>query len=197
MGRLAGACAHLGRARRRADRGDRHREARRAFRDGHARRDRRFSGRERRGPHHHARPRRVRHHRGRFRCGARRGAVRHLHRCRRRLHHRPAHRTKSSQAGAHQLRGDAGARLARREGAADALGRACDELRRQADGAIKFQRRSGHAGLPRGGNRGEERCERYRRRTRPGEGHAAEGCGPPRRRRFDLRVAGRWGSTWT
>ena len=50
--------------------------------------------------------------------------VRHLYRRRRCLHHRSAHRAKARGSTEGLLRGDAGDGLARRQGAADALGRA-------------------------------------------------------------------------
>ena len=49
--------------------------------------------------------------------------LRHLHRRRRRLHHRSAHRAEGAAAVTRLLRGDAGDGLARRQGAAGALGR--------------------------------------------------------------------------
>ena len=54
----------------------------------------------------------------------RRRALRHLHRRRRRLHDRPAHRAEGAAARQGLLRGDAGDGLARRQGPAGALGRA-------------------------------------------------------------------------
>ena len=60
-----------------AQRGRRHRRV-----PGHAQGDR---------PHHHARPRRLGHLRGGNRGRDRCRPLRHLYRCRRRLHHRPAH----------------------------------------------------------------------------------------------------------
>ena len=51
-------------------------------------------------------------------------ALRHLHRRRRRLHHRSARGAEGAAARQDRLRGDAGARLARRQGDAGALGRA-------------------------------------------------------------------------
>ena len=49
-------------------------------------------------PHRHARPRRLRHQRRGDRRGARGRPLRHLHRRRRRLHHRPAHRAEGAAA---------------------------------------------------------------------------------------------------
>ena len=51
--------------------------------------------------------------------------LRHLHRCRRGLHHRSAHRAEGAAAGQDLVRGNARNGLARRQGAAGALGRAC------------------------------------------------------------------------
>ena len=49
-------------------------------------------------PHHHARPRRLRHLGGGAGGGAEGRSLRHLHRRRRRLHDRPAHRCQGAQA---------------------------------------------------------------------------------------------------
>ncbi len=57
-----------------------------------------------------------RRHRGR--------TLRHLHRCRRRLYQRPARRAAGTTPRPRRLRRDAGARLARRQGHAGAVGRA-------------------------------------------------------------------------
>ena len=75
-------------------------------------------------PHHHARARRLGHQRRGARGGDRGGALRHLHGRRRRLHDRPAHRPQGAPARPGLLRGDARDGLARRQGAAGALGRA-------------------------------------------------------------------------
>ena len=87
--------------------------------------------------------------RWRWRRRCRRGSLRHLHRRRRRLHHRPAHRAARAQAPARHLRGDARARQRRRQGAPDPLGRAGDEGEGPRPGAVVVRRRrcadGGHA----------------------------------------------------
>ena len=85
---------------------------------------------ERDHEHHHARPRRVGHHRRRARRRAARRCVRDLHRRRRRLHRRPAHRAERAPAVYRHLRGDARARRLRGEDPASALGRVRPALRR-------------------------------------------------------------------
>ena len=85
--------------RRRPHRGDRDRQPRPQVRRRPARRHRRLPGPRPRRADHHARPRRLGHHRGRLRRGARGRALRHLHRRRRRLHHRPAdHRARRASS---------------------------------------------------------------------------------------------------
>ena len=86
---------------------------------GQDRRRRRLPGHRRGRQHHHARPRRLGHHGRRHRRGAQGRRLRDLHRRRRRLHHRPEHLPERAQDRAHQLRGDARAGVARRQGAAD------------------------------------------------------------------------------
>jgi hypothetical protein len=87
-----------------------------------------FQGDQPGGPDHDARPGRVGHHRRGLRRRLRGGALRHLHRCGRGLHHRSAHHVEGPQARPDRLRGNAGTGLAGREGAADALGRTGDAL---------------------------------------------------------------------
>jgi aspartate kinase len=65
-----------------------------------------------------ARPRRLRHQRRGHRRGRQGRPLRYLHRCRRRLHDRSAHRAEGEAAGEGLLRGNAGNGLARRQGAA-------------------------------------------------------------------------------
>ena len=87
--------------------------------------DRRLPGRPQgHRPHHHARPRRLRHLGGGDRRRHPGRPLRHLHRRRRRLHHRPARGAARPAHGQDRVRGNAGAGLARRQGAAGALGRA-------------------------------------------------------------------------
>ncbi len=110
-------------------------------------------GREPRGADHDAGPRRLGHD-GRGLCRRfRRRALRHLYRRGRGLYDRSADRVQGAQAGKDRLRGDAGARLARREGAADPLGRAGDALQGEATGAVLVRghgRDLGNPGLRRG-----------------------------------------------
>ena len=80
---------------------------------------RRLPGRGRRRQHHHPRPRRLRHHRGRTGRGPRCRRVPDLHRRRRRLYHRSPCRAGGPPPRGPDLRGDAGAREPRREGAPD------------------------------------------------------------------------------
>ena len=96
----------------------------------------RLPGHRHRQPRHHARPRRLRHLGGGAGGRAARRPLRHLHRRRRRLHHRPAHRAEGAQARAHQLRGNAGAGLGRRQGAADPQRRTGDERAGARSGAV-------------------------------------------------------------
>ena len=97
---------------------------------GRDRRHRRLPGHRRRRQHHDARSRRLGHHRRRDRRGAQGRRLRDLHRRRRRLHDRSQHRPERAQDRAHQLRGDARAGVARRQGPADPLGRVRHEVRR-------------------------------------------------------------------
>ena len=105
---------------------------------GRSRRRARLPGRHRRRPHHHARPRRLRYVGGRARRRAEGRSLRHLHRRRRRLHHRSAHRREGAQAREDLLRRDAGDGVARRQGAADALGRAGVDPARAGARAVEF-----------------------------------------------------------
>ena len=94
---LAAADPRLG-PRRRADRGDRRRGAGAGVRrEGH-RHHPGLPGRRRRRQPGDARPRRLRHLRRRPRRGRQCRPLRHLHRRRRSLHHRPAHRPARPQA---------------------------------------------------------------------------------------------------
>ena len=105
-----------------------------------------FQGVTRRWPHHHARPRRVGHLGGRDRGGGQGRPLRHLHRRRRGLHHRPAHRRQGAQAQVRHLRGNARTGLGRGQGAADPLGQPGDEGRRARAGAHQLHRRRRPAG---------------------------------------------------
>jgi len=85
----------------------------------------RFPGGRRARQHHHPGPRRLRHlGRGDGR-GAESRRVPDLHRCGRRLHHRPAHRPRGAPPDHGDLRGDAGDGQPRLQGAADPLGGVC------------------------------------------------------------------------
>ena len=95
---LAIADPHRRRLRQGADRGHRHRGARRVAGRRRGRGDPGVPGAGRRRPRHHARPRRVGHVGGRGGGGDEGRPLRHLHRRRRRLHHRPAHRAAGAQA---------------------------------------------------------------------------------------------------
>ena len=87
--------------------------------------DLRVPGPRARQPHRHARARRLGHQRGRHRrCGQGR-PLRHLHRCRRRLHHRSAHGAQGAAAGQGIVRGNARNGLARGQGSAGSLRRTC------------------------------------------------------------------------
>ena len=113
------------RAWRRAHPGDRRHDADRAVQDrpggGHLR----FPGHRAGQPHRDARPRRLRYQRRRHRGGGEGRPLRHLYGRRRRLHHRSAHRAEGAALAEDLLRGNARNGLARRQGAAGALGRAC------------------------------------------------------------------------
>ena len=163
--------------------------------------DRRLPGHRPGQPHRDARPRRLRHQRGRDRRGGRRRPLRHLHRRRRRLHHRPAHRAEGAAAAEGLLRGDAGDGLARRQGAAGALGRARHGAQR-ADlrplvlrrpgraGTDRRHRAAGHPHLRRGRNRGK--AGRHRHRLFQGRGPDLAPPGAPTSRASPPRSSGRW-----
>ena len=89
--------------------------------------------------------------------------LRHLHRRRRRLHHRSARRAARAPARQDRVRGNAGAGFARRQGDAGALGRArhgaqCAHFRalelRSARGHRSARHAARHPDLRRGGDRG-------------------------------------------
>ena len=113
------------------------------------RRARRGGDRDRRGlpgrqpgheGHHHARPGRLGHHRGRPGRRARRLGLRDLHRRRRRVHGRPAHRPQRAEDRHDQLRGDARAGGQRRQGADAALRRVRASLQRAGARPLVVQR---------------------------------------------------------
>ena len=152
-------------------------------------------------PNHHARPRRLRHLGGGDRRRDPCRPLRHLHRRRRRLHHRPARRAEGAPARQDRVRGHAGTGVPGRQGAAGALGGTRHgaqhaDLRpfqlRQARGYRPArQPAAGHADLQRGGNHGKPRRHRHRLL----QGRSADFRPPDRgqagRRRGDLRSAWR------
>ena len=106
------------------------------------RRRRRLPGHGPGREHHHPGPRRLRYLGG-CGCGSAQGRrLRDLHRRRRGLHHRPAHRPRGLQDGEDLLRRDAGDGLPRLQGAADPLGGVRQEIRRGGPCPFKFQRQS-------------------------------------------------------
>ena len=185
---------------------DAHGAARIAKIDGAAARRRLWGGRGRGGrglpgpawrdePGDDARARRLGHLGGGARRGDPRRPLRHLHRRRRRLHDRPAHRGEGAQARQDLVRGNARNGVARRQGAAGALGRGGHGAQGQALRAVVL-RRSGrpeawHAHLRRGGYRGAAGRHRHRLLARRGADHAARRGRQARRRGGDLRAAGR------
>ena len=167
--------ADQGRARRRRDRGDR-----------------RVPGRRREGQHHHARPRRLGHHRRRDRGRAQRRRLRDLHRRRRRLHDRSQRRADGAQDRSHQLRGDARARVARREGPADPLGRARHEVRRDDPRPLElFGCRREPGSFPRKPPWRKSSSRESRVAQGRGEDHLRGPAGHLRRRRAAVRAARR------
>ncbi|CAA9360319.1 MAG: Aspartokinase, partial [uncultured Microvirga sp.] len=145
--------------------------------------------------HHDARARRLGHQRGGDRGGDPGRALRHLHGRGRRLHDRPPHRRQGAPPRPRLVRGDAGDGLARRQGAAGALGRArhdvpgadlCAlELRRPGEPAAR------HPDLRRGGYCGA--ADRHRHRLFQGRGpdHLAPRHRSSRCRGRDLHAVGR------
>ena len=119
-----------------------HRRARHRRRAGRRqdRGHRRLPGRRRGRQHHDARARRLGHDGRRDRGGAEGRRVRDLHRRRRRLHRRSERGQQRAQDRSHQLRGDARARVAGRQGAADPVGRIRHEVRRADPRPIELQR---------------------------------------------------------
>ena len=101
-------------------------------------RRRRIPGRRRGRQHHDARARRLRHVGCRSGRRAEGRRVPDLHRRRRRLHDRPAHRARGAKARPHRVRRDARAREPRRQGAADPFGR----VRREVQVRLGCSRRS-------------------------------------------------------
>ena len=97
-----------------------------------------FQGVDAARPHHDARARRLRHLGGRGRRGAEGRRVPDLHRRRRRLHDRPAHRRRGAAPHDDQLRGNARDGEPRLEGAADPLGRVRRQVPRAAARAVEL-----------------------------------------------------------
>ncbi len=163
--------------------------------------DRRLPGRAQgHRPHHHARPRRLGHLGGRDRRRDPRRPLRHLYRRRRRLHHRSARRAARPAAGQGRVRGNAGARLARRQGDAGPLGRArhgaqCAHFRalelRPAGGHRPARQSARHADLRRGGDHGAANRHRHRLLARRGANLDPPGPGQAGRRRRHFRAARR------
>ena len=101
-------------------------------------RDHRLPGHRLPGPHHHARPRRLRHLRRRGRRRAQGRRVPDLHRCRRRLHHRSARRARGQAAAEHLVRGNDGDGEPGLQSAADPLRRIRRQIRGAAAGALQL-----------------------------------------------------------
>ena len=154
-----------------------------------------FQGLTGRGAGHDARPRRIGYLGGRGRGGAWGRALRYLHRRRGRLYHRPEDRAARPQARQGDLRGDARARLGRRQGVADPLGRAGDEGKGSRPCAVVVHRRRGHFGRRRRGNgeRSRGKPVDHRRRLQPqrGEDHRYRGARQTGLGRGAVRAAGR------
>ena len=113
---------------------------RRDLDDGHDRHRRRLPGRRRGRQHHDARPRRLGHvgrGAGRRAQGRR---VPDLHRRRRRLHDRPAHRARGAAARHRHVRGNARDGEPGLEGPADPLGRIRGQVQGQAARAVVVRR---------------------------------------------------------
>ena len=191
---LADPAHHRRRAWRGAHRRHRRQEDRRGLRARPDRGRRRLSGRacaDR--PGDDAGARRLRHLGG----GARRGApcrpLRHLHRRRRRLHHRSARRAQGAPARQGVVRGNARNGLARRQGAcrcARSKSRWCTRSSSTCGrpSTIPPIPETRHVDLRRGGYRGTAGRHRHRLLARRSADHAAQGGGQARRRRRDIRA---------
>ena len=151
-------------------------------------------------PHHHARPRRLGYLGGCDRGCDRGRPLRHLHRCRRRLHHRSARGAEGAASRQGRVRGNAGTGLARRQGAAGALGRAWhgaqgQDLRalelRQAGRHRSARHAARHADLRRGGYRGATGRHRHRLLQGRGADFDPQCRGQAGHRGCDLRAARR------
>ena len=196
LGRVADSAHHRRRAWLGAHRRDRRNAAHRGVRGGRDRGRRRLSGPPQgHGPGDDARAGRLGHVGG----GARRGdlgrPLRHLHRRRRRLHVRPAHRAEGAPARQGVVRGNAGNGFARGQGPAGAFGRTGDGEQGQALCALVV-RRSGasgarHAHLRRGGDHGAGGCHRHRLLAGRGADHLARGRRQAGRGGRDLHAARR------
>ena len=132
----------------------------------------RLSGHRARQPHLDARPRRLGHLSGGAGRGAQGRPLRHLYRRGRRLHGRSPHGVEGAAARPDHLRGNARARLAGRQGAANALGRDGDGASCAAARAIDLRsRQRRHHSLRRGRHRGKEPGHRHRLLARRGQDH--------------------------
>ena len=136
-------------------------------------------------------PRRLGHLRGCARGGSRGRPLRYLHRCGRRIYGRSADRGQSSQAGQDHLRRNVGNGVARRQGAADALGRDGDELSGARPSVVELYRQSRNPGGRRRRARGKASCERHRIQPRRSQDHRAERRRSPGRCGRHLRAARR------
>ena len=134
---------------------------------------------------HDPRPRRLGHHRRRDGRGHEGRHLRDLHRRRRRLLRRPAHRPRRAAARDHHLRGDARDGRVRGEGAAPARGGVRAPRERPPAGALVVQRQARHDDrrVHRGAQRGTGSA--HRRRARP-----VRGQGDRRRRPRPAGVRG-------
>ena len=138
------------------------------------RRHRRLSGRRQGRQHHDAGPRRLRHVGRGDRGGAEGRRLRDLHRRRRRLHGGSERRQQRAQDRSHQLRGDAGAGVAGREGAADPFGRIRHEVRRADSRPFELQRQRRDVGRARGESHGSSDGLRCHRDEGRGQDHPAQ-----------------------
>ena len=137
-----------------------------------------FQGVEKQG-RHHARPRRIGHHRGRPGRRAERRRVRDLHRRRRHLHDRPAHRPARAQ-GLDRISYDEMLELAslRRQGPDAALRGIRPSLRRSDSRSVVVHRQARHSRQRIDGGHPDGRRHPDRSRARPqrGQGHRRRLC---------------------
>ena len=122
--------------------------------------------------------RRVGHLGGRDRRRREGRPLRHLHRRRRRLYHRPADRAAGAQARPGHVRGNARAGRGRRQGAADPLGRPRDarEFAVARAVGIRGQARHRHRRRAFRSGHGKKPDRRHRRRPERGAGDADRGA---------------------